>query len=628
MNCYLKYIKDSIEGIKMYDEILKIGEVIEIRGQKIRAQVYDNKNSAHLMFNGKIVKNVSVGSFVKITKGFNKIIGRIEGEYIVDKRYKDEEYKNKEDGLERVIEISVVGSLDSGNHFTHGLSELPLISNYVYVLQEEEVQSIFVFFKNKDYTVNVGKILGYEDYNLFLDVQKTFASHIGIFGNTGSGKSNTLAKIYTSLFDKYLEKFKGKSNFIIIDFNGEYESTICEDNKSYFRLSTSKKDQDKYPITKDYLLELEFWSIITEATEKTQKPFLKRVIRKYKDIVEKNEGDCKESIKQKIEALLNKIPDMPEKFTHCRGYFKELLVMGFEINDVESFFKKIGYHKSSNKLYIPSESKYFNAPEEFYSYPDFQCIIQKIQNGECKLFNNMNYLEIFNYVLKQQYLEEIIHGYSNEEHISPLMKRFETRLKDLVKVFEVKEMDIHSTCLNIVSLVDVNIYMRKIIPMILCKKIYDDHKKKNKDGSTLHIIVDEAHNILSQSSDRESSIWKDYRLEVFEEIIKEGRKFGVFLTIASQRPSDISPTIISQLHNYFLHRLVNNEDIRSISRTVAFLDNASFEMIPILPQGACVFTGTAVNFPVLVQIDCLQKDKQPQSFTVDLLKNWGVKNED
>lgn len=66
----------------------------------------------------------------------------------------------------------------------------------------------------------------------------------------------------------------------------------------------------------------------------------------------------------------------------------------------------------------------------------------------------------------------------------------------------------------------------------------DTNKIKTK--KSLHIIIDEAHNILSITSERESQTWKDYRLETFEEIIKEGRKFGVFLTISSQRPSDIS----------------------------------------------------------------------------------------
>ena len=152
---------------------------------------------------------------------------------------------------------------------------------------------------------------------------------------------------------------------------------------------------------------------------------------------------------------------------------------------------------------------------------------------------------------------------------------------------------------------------------------YLDADKKNFSiGRFDLIIIDEAHNVLSTTSERESQTWKDYRLETFEEIIKEGRKFGTFLTISSQRPSDISATIISQLHNYFIHRLVNNEDIRAVGKAVAFIDNTSYEMISVLPQGACIFTGVASNFPVLVQVDLLPKQKQPQSNTINLTNLW------
>lgn len=166
--------------------------------------------------------------------------------------------------------------------------------------------------------------------------------------------------------------------------------------------------------------------------------------------------------------------------------------------------------------------------------------------------------------------------------------------------------------------------MKKIVPMIICKIKYAEKKEARRAAlnSTLHLIVDEAHNILSDMSTRESEEWKDYRLESFEEIIKEGRKFGVFLTIASQRPSDISDTIISQLHNYFIHRLVNEEDLRKMYRSVAFADKASNEMIPILPAGGCLVSGLATNFPVLVQIDILLSESRPKSENVDINRAW------
>lgn len=137
-----------------------------------------------------------------------------------------------------------------------------------------------------------------------------------------------------------------------------------------------------------------------------------------------------------------------------------------------------------------------------------------------------------------------------------------------------------------------------------------------------YLFEDEAHNILSHSSQRESETWKDYRLETFEEIIKEGRKFGMFLTIASQRPSDISSTIISQLHNYFIQRLVNERDIEAMGRLISFLDKVSHEALPILPTGACVFTGLAAQIPVIIQINKLPKENEPDNKTINLVKNW------
>ena len=70
----------------MLNDFYKIGQVIEIRGQKIRIHVFENKNSNILIYKGQIIKNISVGGFVKIPKGFSNIIGRIEGEYIQENR--------------------------------------------------------------------------------------------------------------------------------------------------------------------------------------------------------------------------------------------------------------------------------------------------------------------------------------------------------------------------------------------------------------------------------------------------------------------------------------------------------------------------------------------------------------
>jgi len=157
--------------------------------------------------------------------------------------------------------------------------------------------------------------------------------------------------------------------------------------------------------------------------------------------------------------------------------------------------------------------------------------------------------------------------------------------------------------------------MRKTIPLLLGKNVYNGHKTEGNKKS-LNIIVDEAHNILSKESFRETEEWKDYRLETFEEIIKEGRKFGVFVTIASQRPNDISETIISQAHNYFIHQLINQKDLFTIGKAVSYIDKITEESIPTLAVGTCIFSGVATPMPLKLRIRKLPLAEQPSSHTL------------
>ena len=191
-------------------------------------------------------------------------------------------------------------------------------------------------------------------------------------------------------------------------------------------------------------------------------------------------------------------------------------------------------------------------------------------------------------------------------------------MHDVGKIFDTTESKsggLFNKNFVVVNLKDVNLEMKKTIPLLLSKIEYSKHKKEDNKKS-LNIILDEAHNILSTESFREAESWKDYRLETFEEIIKEGRKFGCFLTISSQRPNDISATIISQVHNYFIHRLINQKDLATIAKAVSYIDKATEESIPILPTGTCVFSGIAGHMPLKIRVKPLLENQRPKSKTL------------
>ena len=594
------------------NDILKIGEVCEVSGRVIKAGIYANKNTEYLNFDGAVVKNISIGSYVLIRKGFSNIIGKVEGEYMKEE-FSETSHQNKK-AINRLVGIGILGAIEN-DRFVHGVTNLPMIGNYVYVVTEDVISSIFS--KNAEDKITLGTLIGYEEYPFEINVQDLLCSHIGIFGNTGSGKSNTLAKLYREVVEKYKRKRKFNSNakFVIIDFNGEYSRVF--DNANVYRLSTRTRkntSNNKYPILTDDVIDGEFWSIILEATDKTQKPFIDRCIRKFKRLLDGTDTYDRES-------LCGIIYNSNDKIVDCRSYLKEIFYLLGLSDKFPAIEERLMYNYKYRTMYLKGEDrdKYSPSKDEIY----------RLAFGEedNSTFNiaRLDMFEKFKLLLYWNYCEEIGKAFITKEHIGPLMARSNNKIDSLSQIFVVNDTKPQTgKNVDIISLVGLRVDMRKIVPLIICKKLYTDKKEAKQKSleSSLHIIVDEAHNILSNTSIRESEEWKDYRLECFEEIIKEGRKFGTFLTISSQRPSDISDTIISQLHNYFIHRLVNEEDLRKIYRTIAFSDKSTNEMIPILPAGGCVFAGLASNFPILARISILPENNQPQSENVDIKKIW------
>lgn len=595
--------------MKLNDE-LRIGEVSEVSGKQIKAGIYYEKNTEFLNFNGDVIKNVSIGSFVIIRKSYTNIVGKVEGEFIKENTI-DVTSNFKGKNINRVISISILGCIKK-NKFIHGLDSLPMVGNYVYVATEQIVNEIFT--NTGEDNLVLGNLIGVGDYPFSVNCQNLLCSHIGIFGNTGSGKSNTLAKIYHDAIAKFAKnkKFNQNTKFVFIDFNGEYGNVFDKCDK--FNLSTRHTSGDKYPISIDDITDTEFWSIILEATDKTQKPFIERAIKSFKYI---NSNPANIDYNDLIDLIYN----ASEKYTEVRIYLKdlfELLGLSQEFQNVEN---ELFYHNKQKCFYtINNGIAEYNPTKEQIYY-----IVFKGNQNQAIDLSTKNSFDKFAIVLYRQYCRELSKTFVTKEHIGPLLARSRNRIDYLDKIFHVTTNDKNrNTNVDIISLIGLNVEMRKIVPLIICKKYYNDKKEsKNKRiTNTLHIIIDEAHNILSTTSIRESEEWKDYRLECFEEIIKEGRKFGAFLTISSQRPSDISDTIISQLHNYFIHRLVNDEDLRKIYRTISFSDKATNEMISILPAGGCVFSGLATNFPILAKISKLDTQYEPLSQNADISKIW------
>lgn len=614
------YIEDN--------SIFRVGSVIEVIGQAVKVRIDTGKNTSSILYKGDIIQNISVGGYVKIKKDFEEIIGKIEGEFIKENKENiQKNYTNSKDKINRILNIKILGYLDNGK-FERGIKELPLIDNTCFLITKEEFNNIHQFVDSEDKPIKIGQLEFNDGVDISLGINKLFASHIGIFGNTGSGKSYTLTKIYRQLFEKYdNQNFKNNAKFIIIDFNNEYigDAIVNKENKNSYDLNTRTSEKvgnkNKFPITKDTIEDATFWSIFLEATEKTQQPFLKRAI-KDKVIEDKlNDTDfiayIQNLIIQSTSVSGSNIDKaIPTQFLYELAEFLD----NESIRNVAQYFRNHLTGGMENFTFCFKGVFYNKEPEEFTKLVNIAFKDVKVD------VKSLTEIKKIGLKIIIKYFDEMIRGFSNREHLSPLIKRLEKRISGLEKVLIIKEDESSENNLIVVSLKNVNMDIRKMLPMLLVKDLYDKKKKDNNKNHSLHIIVDEAHNILSSNSNRESKEWKDYRLETFEEIIKEGRKFNVFMTIASQRPSDVSATIVSQLHNYFLHRLINNNDLLAVEKTISYLDKVSADSIPNLATGTCILAGLMAKIPVVIKINEITNEKnQPQSHNIDLVKKWDIK---
>lgn len=615
--------------IAIYNSVFRIGVVYSVDGRTVKVRVDKNKNSSHLIYKGALIKNVSVGSYVKILKGFVPIIGKVESEFIVeDKAPADNEYVEAAKSIGRTLIVKLIGFLEE-EHYYRGVNELPLIDNECYLLTEDEFDLIHSFGGSQDEYIRIGTLSNDPLVPIQLGIGRLFSSHIGIFGNTGSGKSYTLSKLYRQLFVHYNgnQQFKKNSRFLFFDFNGEYskQKAIVEDKKVY-KLSTRKPEGDsKIPMEAKDLLDLNLLCIFASATEKTQRPFIKRSIDLYERINRSEDSKQNEVyFKNALRAVIKRILIMSDnvKGDLLINYVEAILPRNYDPQTGVDRGLKIdfGFHSGSKCYYTmtsPGVYAYFNAsPNQIERLTIYQQVAQyKFADNILKNFIDIMYLRL---------IYDVLDNRAVNEHIAPAIQKLKSAEKDIDKVLAFTDNADMWANNNVVviDLSDVNIDTKKRIPLLISNKLYSEHKKQGRNNGHLNIIVDEAHNILSYQSTRESEEWKDYRLEVFEEIIKEGRKFGVFMTIASQRPSDISSTIISQLHNYFIHRLVNQHDIEQVNNTISYLDKVSVESLPILSTGVCVVAGQLADMPVVVKIDRIEDENKPDNETLDVVKLW------
>lgn len=252
-----------------------IGKIVSVRGLEISASLFELM-PPYIVSNGHREISPRINGFVKTMIGLDVAVCQVIGEMSTPKEEgKGENYS---------LELRVCGYLSQG-HFIQGLRMLPIVGANLYLFEPLDYASLFETNKLK-HVLPLGNDLFDDSKVVAADPDKLLPSHIGIFGNTGSGKSNTLAKILFEYAKLIREAKTNRAKFLVFDFNNEYGSNaICpEEEKTIYELSTKRKGTaKKIPLDVNSLREDDFISLL-QASEKTQVPVVKMRIGDFAKI--------------------------------------------------------------------------------------------------------------------------------------------------------------------------------------------------------------------------------------------------------------------------------------------------------------------------------------------------------
>lgn len=561
-------------------------------------------------------------------------------------------------------------SKDEGYTFSRGVEVYPTVGDPVVIPTNEQLRAIVESGENR--RVNIGVSPLAENAVVSIDPDRLFGRHLAVLGNTGSGKSCSVAGLIRWSIDaaqSHVREKRGESTkgekpnanmrFIILDPNGEYSSAFADmENVHRFAVEASEGvDQLQVPL---WFWNTEEWCSFTKASGKTQRPTLIQALRTVRSGEHHAEIAPSDNMRRIIWVMAKTILTAYNSgkpwsdFPHPKNFYEMLckwqsgLIIDPSFNQNEILALNT-FKSSLDNLIRPRSIQYANmtfAPPEvkallecandtYHAFgggtQDEQIVDADIPReftdkdfissieANAQLMGTADYTETMTMrirtLLADTKLKMIV---SNEEKIS---------LENWLEAF-VQKSNSSDGMITIVDLSLVPAEISHIIAAVIARMLLEalQRYRKIQKGNTLPtvLVMEEAHTFVKRYSDETEEYTSASTLctRIFEKIAREGRKFGLGLVLSSQRPSELSPTVLSQCNTFLLHRISNDKDQELVQKLVPDNLRGLLRELPSLPSRNAILLGWASELPVLVQMNYLKKEYQPASKDPEYWSTW------
>lgn len=576
-----------------------------------------------------------VGSYVSIYEIGRTVIAEIIG--VDEKTQLINSREMIKPNSKRQVYLNLIGEIVE-DKFQFGVSKMPLIFSTVYIVSQKELITMLEVGKeeikiseesNKTRAIllTIGKSVIFPDYDVKINIDKFFGFHFAVFGNTGAGKSNTVARILQNVFVKDHYSAKG-AKFVIIDSNGEYNkafSKLNEINQDIkHSLMIADEDSDSKFEIPVWALSADDWATLLHASEKTQIPVLKRAIdiaRVFYSSDETNQelrnhilastllgiiqsSDSSPSKSDKLKAIVTKFGtneiNMDSVLSNSTRLRQSMNINYGSMPDEEAVISFLSNHlnqelitENITRSMVPYSLEDFSQAVEFATLYEGSISSQRIQEYTATLMTRLNTIQegIQGRILSRTTYNTI------DDYIDMLLG--ENQIVDL----DISTLDDASA---------------EVVTKVLAKLLLDYLKRREiKADSPINFIIEEAHRFIKNEAN-----YGAVGYNIFERIAKEGRKFGMLLGISSQRPSELSKTVVSQCSNFIVHRVQNPDDLQYISRMVPYINQNMIERLTYLQTGNALVFGSAINLPTLTKF--AQANPTTDSDNAKISEKWYI----
>ncbi len=533
---------------------------------------------------------------------------------------------------EETAHIDLMGQFTNGR-FIAGTIKKPTLDSKVRVINDEELN--IILGSNTPGSLYLGKSAIYNGKDVYVDINDLLSNHLSILGNTGSGKSCSVARIVQNIFlNKNFLAFN--ANLFIFDAYGEYKNAfkvLNQFNPNYqYKFITSNPQDDtdvllKIPV---FLLTIDDICLLLQADNHHQYTIVERMLKLAK-LFSRDDEDTR---RLKNHLIAKAIMSVLFSNQNAAGKKNDIFTIIADCStpefNVDTDIQGIGYTRKFSECFGIDRNGEFgesvlineyllkfiddelearmDAPKDaFYTLDDLERALSFTLIGEGFLNNRIMQ---DNAVILQVRLHALNNSSNRAFFDIPNYITLENYISSLI-VYNNRRSQIVN-----INLEDVDDNLAKTMVKIFSKMIFDFAKsRKERAAIPFHLFIEEAHRYVVQDNDH---FLLGYN--IFERIAKEGRKYGVMLDLISQRPVEISETVIAQMSNFCILKMTHPRDLEYINKMLPNISGDIIEKLTSLQSGTMVAFGSAFKIPVIVKMD--MPNPAPYSANCNVYECW------